>query len=59
MTYTALLDGRETTARKYKGRWMIGGDFDTSGNILILLERDGRPAWFRLKGCVLKFNDYA
>lgn len=59
MTYTALLNGEETTARKHNGRWMVGGDFDTSGSVLILMDRNGRPAWFKLKGCVLKFDDYA
>jgi hypothetical protein len=58
-TYPAILNGQITTAKKLGGRWMIGGDFDTSGSISILMTRDGRPAWFTLKGFVAKFSDYA
>lgn len=58
-TYPAILDGQKTTAKKVGGRWTVGGDFDTSGSISILMTRDGRPAWFTLKGFVAKFSDYA
>jgi len=56
-TFRALLNGIETTARKRGGRWMVGGDFDTNG-ALIELERDGRPAWYALKGNRLVFQDW-
>lgn len=59
MTYKAILNGQQTTAKKVGGRWMVGGDFDTRGSVSILMERHGRPAWFTLRGCVAKFSDYA
>jgi hypothetical protein len=58
-TYKALLNGVECTAKKVRGVWTVGGDYDTSGSVLILMKRNGRPAWFKLRGCVLKFDDFA
>lgn len=58
-TFPATINGIPCTAKKVKGRWMVGGDFDTGGNVQILMERDGRPAWFTLRGFVAKFSDYA
>jgi len=57
MKIKAIQDGVETFAEKRGGRWLIGGDRPT-GTVSILLERDGRPAWFRLTGCFLKFEDF-
>jgi hypothetical protein len=57
-TYTALLNGTECTAKKVNGVWTVGGDYDTSGSVQLVMERGGRPAWFTLRGCVLKFSDY-
>ena len=57
-TYKALLDGQETTAKKVNGRWLVGGDVDTTGNVLVLMDKNGRPAWFKLVGCYLKFEDF-
>jgi len=57
--YQAMWDGQDTTAEKRNGQWYIGGDKAPGDeDILILLERDDRPAWFRLEGCVLSFSDY-
>jgi len=53
----AIQDGQETTAEKVNGRWLIGGD-KPCGRVSILLERDGRPAWFQLRGCFLRFEDW-
>jgi len=58
-TYKAILNGMETTAKKVSGRWLVGGDFVSKGSsVLILSEKEGRPAWFVLKGCFLKFSDF-
>jgi len=57
MRHTAWMDGQQTWAEKVNGRWLVGGD-RPSGTVEILLEREGRPAIFRLKGCFLKFVDW-
>ncbi len=58
-TYRALLNGEEVTARKMGRTWLVGGDKVQPGQaISILLEKDGRPAWFTLNGAVLKFSDF-
>ena len=57
MRIKAIQNGSETFAEKREGRWFVGGDRPW-GVVSILLERDGRPAWFRLKGCFLKFEDF-
>ena len=58
-TYKALLNGELTTARKMGRTWLVGGDKVQPGqSVSILLERDGRPAWYTLNGAVLKFSDY-
>ena len=51
------MDGQQTWAEKVNGRWLVGGD-RPSGTVEILLEREGRPAVFRLTGCFLKFIDW-
>jgi len=56
-TYKALHNGIATTARKVNGTWLVGGDRPW-GEVSILLEEEGKPAWFRLRGCVLKFEDW-
>lgn len=57
-TYVALQNGNQVTAYKNKNKWWVGGD-KPSGVISILMTKDNRPAWFRLKGCFLKFEDFA
>lgn len=57
MKVKAIQDGIETFAEKRNGRWLVGGD-RPSGRVSILLTRDGRPAWFRLTGFCLKFEDW-
>ena len=57
--YLATLNGSPVKAKKVNGRWMVGGDFDTSGNVQIILDVNGRPAWHTLRGFVLKFSDFA
>jgi len=57
MKHPAIQDGQETTAQKINGRWLIGGD-KPSGRVSILMQRDGKPAWFRLTGCFLRFEDW-
>lgn len=58
MKYEAKQNGFDTWAEKVGNRWLVGGD-KAWGQVSILMERDGRPAWFRLKGCFLKFEDWA
>jgi hypothetical protein len=59
-TYKALLNGHEVTAKKVSNRWLVGGDVVSKGdNVLIQLEKYNRPAWFVLRGCFLKFSDFA
>ncbi len=59
-TYKAILNGYETTAKKVNNRWLVGGDVVSSGDsVSILLKKEGRKAWFTLKGCFLKFSDFA
>ena len=57
MRYQAIQDGQGTWAEKRNGRWLVGGD-RPSGKVSILMQRDGRDAWFRLLGCVVKFEDW-
>lgn len=58
MTYKAFHHGAKMTAKKVGNRWMVGGDYDTNG-ALILMPHKGGWAWFALRGAVLKFQDYA
>ena len=58
MRYQAKQNGLDTWAQKVGKRWIVGGD-KPWGQVSILMEHDGRPAWFRLKGCFLKFEDWA
>tara|TARA_R100000654_G_scaffold40840_1_gene66941 strand:- start:17 stop:499 length:483 start_codon:yes stop_codon:yes gene_type:complete len=58
MTYTAFHFGAKMTAKKVGNRWMVGGDYDTNG-ALILMPHEGGWAWFELRGAVLKFQDWA
>lgn len=58
MTYTAFHLGAKMTAKKVGNRWMVGGDYDTNG-ALILMPHEGGWAWFQLRGAVLKFQDWA
>jgi hypothetical protein len=58
MTYKAFHLGAKMTAKKVGNRWMVGGDYDTNG-ALILMPHEGGWAWFALCGAVLKFQDYA
>ena len=58
MIYTAFHFGAKMTAKKVGNRWMVGGDYDTNG-ALILMPHEGGWAWFELRGAVLKFQDLA
>ena len=58
MIYTAFHFGAKMTAKKVGNRWMVGGDYDTNG-ALILMPHEGGWAWFELRGAVLKFQDWA
>ena len=58
MTYIAFHFGTKMTAKKVGNRWMVGGDYDTNG-ALILMPHEGGWAWFQLRGAVLKFQDWA
>ena len=55
----AILNGVPTTAKKIGGRWLVGGDKVEAGDVVSILRNwQGRRAWFRLTGCVLKFEDW-
>ena len=58
MTYTAFHFGTKMTAKKVGNRWMVGGDYDTNGALILMPYQNGW-AWFELRGAVLKFQDYA
>ena len=58
MIYTAFHFGAKMTAKKVGNRWMVGGDYDTNG-ALIMMPHEGGWAWFELRGAVLKFQDWA
>jgi|TARA_B110000285_G_scaffold3914_1_gene4137 hypothetical protein len=58
-TYDAYWDGQYTTAERRGNRWHVGGDVAPGDeNVLILLTKDDRPAWFVLRGNRLVFDDY-
>jgi len=72
MTYTAFHLGAKMTAKKVGNRWMVGGDYDTNGALILMPQTcktislitgevtySERWAWFELRGAVLKFQDYA
>ena len=58
--YEALLNGERVRAEKVNNRWMIGGDYVSKGSqVLIKIKKEGhRDAWYSLRGCFLKFNDF-
>ena len=58
MIYKAIHHGAKMTAKKVNDRWMVGGDYDTNG-ALIMMPHEGGWAWFELRGAVLKFQDWA
>ena len=53
--------GYKSKAYKMGKRWLVGGDFDTQGALIMLphKEFENRMAWYLLNGCVLKFQDFA
>ena len=56
--YPARWNGQETYATRMSGRWFVGGDVAPGDeDILILLEKNGAPAWFKLRGNRLVFDD--
>jgi hypothetical protein len=58
MKRLAYMNGKETTAQKVNGRWMVGGDFDVAGSVLIAAQDfQRRWGWHKLMGCRLKFDD--
>ena len=59
-TRLALLNGRETTAKKVGGVWFAGGDKVTAGDIVSVAAKaflSGEWAWHKLKGSRLIFED--
>ena len=58
--YEALLNGQKVRAEKVNNRWMIGGDYVSKGSqVLIKIKKEGhKDAWYSLRGCFLKFNDF-
>ncbi len=57
--FAAIWDGEETFASRAGGRWLVGGDVAPGGDdVLILLEKDNRPAWFKLRGNRVVFDDW-
>tara|TARA_R100001440_G_scaffold17755_1_gene29803 strand:+ start:43 stop:540 length:498 start_codon:yes stop_codon:yes gene_type:complete len=61
MIYPAFHFGTKMTAKKVGNRWMVGGDYDTNGALILMPHEGGRSgwAWFGLRGAVLKFQDWA
>ena len=72
MTYTAFHLGAKMTAKKVGNRWMVGGDYDANGALILMPQTcetislitgkvtySERWAWFELRGAVLKFQDWA
>ena len=58
--YPALLNGSLVTARKSGRAWMVGGDYVQPGQSIQIMTMKGvRPAWYSLRGAVLRFSDYA
>ena len=58
--YDAILNGTPCKARKMGRHWLVGGDFVSPGDLVsIVIERDGRPAWYNLRGAVVRFSDWA
>lgn len=53
--------GYRSKAYKIGKRWLIGGDYDTQGALIMLpcKKHDNRMAWYYLNGCFLKFQDFA
>ena len=54
--YPALLNGHKVTAEKRGHHWMVGGDYDLSGSISIMManKKFEGYSWFSLKGCFLR-----
>jgi hypothetical protein len=61
MTYKAFHLGAKMTAKKVGNRWMVGGDYDTNGALIMLPCKDNWSgwAWYQLRGAILKFGDNA
>ena len=58
--YPALINGQPATARKNGKTWMVGGDFVQPGqSIQVMTTKNGQPAWYSLRGGVLRFSDFA
>ena len=71
MEYQAIHHGAKMIAKKVNDRWMVGGDYDTNGALIMMpqtcktislitgeVSYSERWAWFELQGAVLKFQDY-
>lgn len=58
--YEALLNGERVRAEKVNNKWLVGGDYVSKGSqVLIKIKKEGhRDAWYSLRGCFLKFNDF-
>ncbi len=56
--------GAKMKAKKVNNRWMVGGDYDGNGALIMLPYTDPVTdfkgwAWHELRGAILKFTDYA
>lgn len=62
MTKTlAILNGKETHARRINGYWLIGGDHPQKDDSVLIAAHHAetnRLAWHKLQGCRLKFQDF-
>ena len=58
--YEALLNGERVRAEKVNNKWLVGGDYVSKGSqVLIKIKKEGhKDAWYSLRGCFLKFNDF-
>ena len=50
----------QEAAEKVNNKWLVGGDYVSKGSqVLIKIKKEGhRDAWYSLRGCFLKFNDF-
>ena len=52
-------NGEETWASRVCSRWLVGGDVAPGDeDVLILLEKNGDPAWFKLRGNRVVLDDW-
>ena len=57
--FRAYWNGEDTWATRVNSKWFVGGDVAHGDEgVEILLAKDGRPAWYTLRGSRLVFSDY-